>query len=32
MDFLERSRRGMVTSKTDEDIGVFMEAVNRAHT
>ena len=32
MDFLERSRRGMVTSKTDEDIGVFMKAVNRAHT
>ena len=32
MDFLERSRRGMVTSKTDEDIDVFMEVVNRAHT
>ena len=31
MDFMERARRGMVTSETDEDIGVFLDAMERAH-
>lgn len=31
MDFLERARRGVMTSETDEDIGEFIEAMERAH-
>ena len=31
MDFMERARRGMVTSEADEDIGVFLDAMMRAH-
>lgn len=31
MDFLERARRGMVTSSRDEDIDVFLAAMDRAH-
>ena len=31
MDFMERARRGMVTSEADEDIGDFLDAMERAH-
>lgn len=31
MDFMERARRGMVTSEADEDIDIFRNAMERAH-
>ena len=32
MDFLERARRGLITSDQDEDIGEFLDALERGHS
>ena len=32
MDFLERARRGIMTSEDDEDISLFIDAMDRAHS
>ncbi len=32
MDFMERARRGITTSDSDEDIGMFLDAMDRAHS
>lgn len=32
MDFLERARRGLITSDQDEDIGEFLDALARGHS
>lgn len=31
MDFMERARRGVMTSGRDDDVGVFLSAMDRAH-
>ena len=32
MDFMERARRGIMTSELDEDLDVFLSAMDRAHS